>query len=390
MAEGRTEISDSATIFRRAPGVQFDGLYVHAPFCSGKCAYCDFYSVVAGQEVHRAFAERLAQEALAVGARVALPLRTVFIGGGTPTLLNAGLWRQILAALHEAFDLAALEEFTVEANPETLSPALLDVLTEGGVNRISIGAQSFDSRHLRTLGRRHSADQTARAVELARSAGLDNVSLDLIFAVPWQTLAEWDSDLGAALALSPQHISCYGLTYEPGTPISRQVASGELSACDEAVEAAMYECTIHRLTGAGYEHYEISNFALPGRRCLHNMLYWTGGQWLALGPGASGYAGGVRWKNAPDLDAYLSSEGGAPLAEVEQLDSDRSFGEQLMLRLRLIEGASLEWLERRLAPRRRGVIERFIQDGLLERTRSQLRLTRRGLLLADTVVTDLL
>ena len=384
------EPPDNVGILRRIAAASVAGLYVHVPFCARKCGYCDFYSVVAEADAHEAFTARLVDEMRRVGPLVNAPLQTVYVGGGTPTLLPDRPWDRILAALGEAFDLSAAREFTVEANPETVAGPLLQALVSGGVDRISIGAQSFHPRHLRTLDRRHEPQSVGRAVRLARECGVENVSLDLIFGVPGQTVEEWDADLDAALALGPEHLSCYGLTYEPQTPISRLAASGGLTRCDEAVEAAMYEHAIDRLSGAGSEHYEISNFARPGRRCLHNMLYWTNKDWVSLGPGGAGHVQGVRWKNVPDLDAYLDSAGAAPVQDVEELDADASFGEQLMLRLRLIEGAPLSWLAARVDGPRRAIIEQQIEAGLLERTPTHLRLTRRGLLLADAVVAELL
>ncbi|MDP6107049.1 MAG: radical SAM family heme chaperone HemW [Candidatus Brocadiia bacterium] len=387
---GSSEFPDSAAILRSAPPARARGIYVHVPFCARKCGYCDFYSVVADPSVRAAFADRLIEEARACGAEVADPVRTVFVGGGTPTILGADLWRRIIAALGDAFDLSKLEEFTVETNPETVAPPLLETLAAGSVNRINIGAQSFHSRHLITLERRHEPEHVARAVGLARRAGVENISLDLIFGIPGETPAEWNADLDSALSLSPSHVSCYGLTYEPETPISRRVASGAARPLGEGTEAAMHECAIERLKAAGFEHYEISNFARPGRRCIHNMLYWTSENVLALGPGAAGHVDGMRWKNAPDLAAYLRSSGGAPVSEVERLDPDRSLGERLMLGLRLIEGAPLEWIDAALDPGRRRIVEGLVAEGLLECTATHLRLTRRGLLVADGVVIELL
>ena len=367
-----------------------EGLYIHVPFCRRKCGYCDFYSVVAGGDEHRRFAARLIDEAHAASALARGPVRTVFVGGGTPTVLSGALWAQILGELRRAFDLSALDEFTFEANPETVDADLVQTLAACGADRLSIGAQSCHPRHLRTLDRAHDPESVRRAVSAAHACGIGNVSLDLIFGIPGEALDEWAADLDAALELAPSHLSCYGLTYEEGTLIARRVAQGRLRPCDEDTEAAMYEMAIRRLSAAGFEHYEVSNFARPGRRCLHNMLYWTNANWLGLGPAAASHVDGVRWKNAPDLMRYLESEGRAPVAEVEKLPPDASFGEQLMLRLRLIEGAPVDWLEPRLDDRRSAVIAGFEAEGLLERTPTHLRLTRRGLLVADTVVSELL
>jgi oxygen-independent coproporphyrinogen-3 oxidase len=304
-------------------------------------------------------------------------------------------------------------EFTIEANPETVDEELIDVLAGGGVNRLSIGAQSFDDRHLKMLQRLHEPAAVARSVELARAGGIGDINLDLIFGIPGQTLEEWEADLAAALALEPTHLSCYGLTYEPGTPLTARRDAGSIQPADEDLEAAMYEAAIDRLAAAGFEHYEISNWARPGHRCRHNLVYWTNGQWWPLGPGASGHAGGHesgqegahsggrggaggwRWRNVPDLAAYLASGPLPPICDVECLDADGRAGEQLMLGLRLVEGIELTRLDSLLAdgmrgPQRAAAIGSHIASGLLQRRDDHLRLTQRGLLLADTVLCDLI
>ena len=373
-----------------AGGRWVDGLYVHVPFCFRKCHYCDFYSIVDGPERQRAFAERLIEEMATLGAVIEPGVRTVFIGGGTPTLLGPDVWRQVLAGMARSFDLSGVVEFTVEANPETVTAELMAVLAAGGVNRLSIGAQSFDVRHLKTLERWHEVDNVARAVGAARAAGIDDVNLDLIFAIPGQSLDDWRADVEQAMALAPEHLSCYALTYEPDTPMTAKLRRALITRCDEQLEAAMFERTIEMMTDAGFEHYEVSNFARPGRRCRHNLMYWRSGNWLGLGPGAAGHIDGLRWLNLPNVGRYLSVRGGAPVQEVERLDDDGRIGEQLMMRLRLIDGVELDWLDRQMDARRAAVIAQHIGVGLLERTDSHLRLTRRGLLLGDSVAAELL
>ena len=387
---GVQDARDSAGLVGEAGGGQVDGLYVHVPFCFRKCHYCDFYSIVDRPERQRAFAERLIDEMTTLGALIGPGVRTVFVGGGTPTLLGPDVWRRVLAELARSFDLSGVVEFTVEANPETVTAELMTVLAAGGVNRISIGAQSFDVRHLKTLERWHEVDNVTRAVDAARAAGIDDVNLDLIFAIPGQLLDDWRADLRRALALEPVHLSCYALTYEPDTPMTVKLRQGLIGRCDEQLEATMYERTIEALAGAGFEHYEISNFARPGRRCEHNLVYWRSGNWLGLGPGAASHVDGLRWKNVPNVGRYLTVRGGAPVQEVERLDADGRFGEQLMMRLRLIDGVELDWLDRQLDARRGAVVEQHIGAGLLKRTDTHLRLTRRGLLLGDSVAAELL
>jgi oxygen-independent coproporphyrinogen-3 oxidase len=388
----------SAAILRRLakPGVA--GLYLHIPFCFHKCHYCDFYSLVDTHDRQAAFVERMIGEMHAVSPLISGQVRTIFVGGGTPTLLKPPLWQTLLKSLHEQFDLAALSEFTVEANPETVTPELMDVLASGGVNRVSIGGQTFNERHLKTLERWHDPRKVGEAVEMCRAAGIDNVNVDLIFAIPGQTLAEWQADLERVLELGTTHLSCYSLMFEPNTPLTKKLQMGVIDRADEDVEAAMFETTIDTLASAGFEHYEVSNFARrdarprKSNRCEHNLLYWQNENWLSIGPSGSAHVNGVRWKNVPHLGKYLASPAadGCPVQDVEQLDADASFGEQLMLRLRLLDGVELTWLEPRLDPRRRAAIEQQTSLGLLERTANALRLTRRGLMLCDSVVGELL
>ena len=373
------------------------GLYIHVPFCLHKCHYCDFYSLVeTGPESrHPAFTDRLIEEIRAARPWLGGPLETIFVGGGTPTLLAPALWDRLLAAIRADLNLQPDCEFTVEANPDALSAELLEVLAAGGVNRLSMGAQSFDPALLKVLERTHDPDNVRRCVELARAAGITNFNLDLIFGIPGQLLEGWATDLDAVLALEPAHLSCYCLTYEPNTPLAVKLRRGAIQRVDEDVEAAMYEATIDRLAGAGFEHYEISSWARPGRACRHNLLYWRNGSWWPLGPGAAGHVDGVRWKNAPRLGDYLRVRQLPPITGQEQLDEDGRIGETLMLGLRLLEGIGLDRLGALLAVGDRGelrrlAVERHTATGLLTQRDGRLRFTRAGLLLADTVLADLL
>ncbi|MBY0308928.1 MAG: coproporphyrinogen III oxidase family protein, partial [Phycisphaerales bacterium] len=324
-------------------------LYIHTPFCAHKCHYCDFYSFVdegkMGPDVQRAFVDRLAAElrALAPWAR-GEPLRTVFIGGGTPSLLRVELWRELLGVLDGAFDLSAiraateqgalvspaqsggapspaepeeggLPEFTVECNPESTTEELCGVMKAGGVTRVSLGAQSFVARHLKTLERWHDPDNVERSLERVRAAGIGRQSVDLIYAIPGQTLAEWESDLERALALGTTHLSCYNLTYEPQTQMTARMKRGEFVPVEEDLEASMFEAATRRLEAGGLARYEVSNYAAPGMESRHNLAYWLQEDWLAAGPSASGHVRGVRTKNVGNLRRYLegSEEGGTSL-----------------------------------------------------------------------------
>ncbi|MBL8990343.1 MAG: radical SAM family heme chaperone HemW [Phycisphaerae bacterium] len=391
-------------------------LYVHTPFCAHKCHYCDFYSFVDQRDQQGAFVERLieelqAQAPLAGGA----PLRTIFVGGGTPSLLRADLWRRLLAAMEGLFDLslirAGVGEFTVECNPESATAELLGVLRAGGVNRVSMGAQSFQERHLRTLERRHDPERVAAALELAEGAGIARRSIDLIYAVPGQTLGEWEADVRRALALGTTHLSCYNLTYEPNTAMTVRLKRGEFTPVDDDLEADMFELAGTLLAERGLERYEVSNYALGGigggHACAHNLAYWRQEAWLAAGPSASGHVwagagrrgGGHRWKNAPNLGAYLAqSDGGyAPVAEHEGPDPARAVRERIMTGVRLSEGldtaeitadaeAAVSGAGQRLAL----IAAELEADGWLTTAGGRWKVTPRGWLGADFVARRLM
>jgi oxygen-independent coproporphyrinogen-3 oxidase len=375
--------------------------YLHVPFCFHKCHYCDFYSIVDSQDRREPFTDRLIDELRVASPRFTEPLRAVFVGGGTPTLLLPDQWRRLLAAMAETLPGFPGAECTVEANPETVTAELLDVLATGGVNRISIGAQSFDPRHLATLERHHDPASVVRAVGLARASGIDRMSLDLIFGVPGQTLDDWRRDLDAVLALEPSHLSCYGLMYEPNTPLTKRRDLGRIEPIDPDVEAQMYETTCAVLAGAGLEHYEISNWARPGERCVHNLEYWHGSSWWAAGPSAVGQLrdadglGGWRWRNVPRLGDWLATGPWPPVVDVERIDPETARAEAFMLGLRLLDGMSVARIDALLtgdpeAPRRRAAIEAELAAGRLERAGEVIRLTAAGLLVADSVVGELL
>jgi oxygen-independent coproporphyrinogen-3 oxidase len=321
-------------------------LYLHVPFCFHKCHYCDFYSIVDSRGRQAPFAARLEREIDALAAwhagRGGGPLETIFIGGGTPTLLEIPHWDRILAAIGRSFDLSADLEFTVECNPETASAELFALLASGAVNRISIGAQSFDPHLLRVLERWHDPDNVGRAIQLARGAGIGRASLDLIFAIPGQTCQAWDADLRRALALDPDHLSCYCLTFEPGTAITQKRDMGRIVPTSDEVAAEMQEHCLRTLDAAGFARYEVSNFARPGEACRHNLAYWRQDQWLAAGPSASAHVGGHRWKVDPHLDRYLSAQDDlAPVTDHETPDPRRALAERLMTGLRIAEGVAV-------------------------------------------------
>jgi oxygen-independent coproporphyrinogen-3 oxidase len=372
------------------------GLYVHVPFCFHKCHYCDFYSFVDREGRSGDYLAQLERDVDWTLARVEGEIDTVFVGGGTPTLLTADELRAFTAQVRR-FPLAAGFEWTVEANPETIDLEKARVLAAAGVNRVSIGAQSFDPRHLKTLERWHDPANVARAAGFLREAGITNFNIDLIFGIPGQTLAEWREDLARALAIGPEHLSCYGLTYEQNTAMTKRLERGEFEPCDDALEAEMYEATVDTLAAAGFARYEVSNYARAGRECRHNLVYWRNEPWWAIGPSASGFVAGHRYKVVPRLGDWLAraagDDAGQPVVDHEAPDEARHASEALMIGLRLAEGIGAE-LERRaveIQPARAAVIAKAIADGLLERDAAagRLRFTRRGMLLANEVLTEL-
>ncbi len=371
-------------------------VYVHVPFCRSLCAYCDFYSVTADSRDMAPLVEALVSEVNQRAGACELAVETIYVGGGTPTVLPAPLLGRLLGLLAGLPRGDGALEFTVEANPATVTPETAETLAHAGVNRVSIGAQSFDQGELRTLGRTHLPADVAETVAACRRVGIDNISLDLIFAIPGQTVASWRASLEAALALEPQHISCYSLTYEEGTRLTGLRNSGRVQPIDEETDTCLFELTIELLTGAGFEHYEISNFARPGARCRHNLTYWLCRPYLGIGPAAAGLLGNMRYKNVADVAGYVAAiqAGQLPMVEQERRSVDELAREAAMLGLRLIEGLDrnrfradfghdpLEFFP--------DAVRRNVERGLVTVSDRSVRLTRQGLLLADDVVADFL
>jgi oxygen-independent coproporphyrinogen-3 oxidase len=365
-------------------------VYVHVPFCVVKCGYCDFTSYVPdGEDQLDVFLAMLDRE-LAL-ATVPQHPSSVFLGGGTPTFLDAERFARLFAILGRHIDLKGCPEVTVEANPESVTPEKAAIAAEAGVDRISIGAQSFAADALRFLDRAHDAERTARAFAIFRDAGFDNVSLDLMFGLPGQTLAQWDADLAAALRLRPDHLSCYNLTFEPGTKLHHEMTQGRVEPNDDRVDRAMFDHTRTVLHAAGFDAYEISNFAGRGGPCRHNDHYWLQGDYVGVGPSASSHRGGTRWTSFKPIDRWARSiaDGVPPVASAETLTRDEQAGEAIWLGLRRTAGVDLAAVEARVdVPLR----ERFAEPieagetaGLLEIVDGRLRLTPAGLIQADAV-----
>lgn len=376
------------------PSVDF-GVYLHVPFCRVRCGYCDFNTYTSG-ELRGArqdeYADTLLRE-IALGRDVLAaagevrPARTVFFGGGTPTLLPAGDLGRMLDGVRDAFGVADGAEVTVEANPDTVTRDAVRELASAGVTRMSIGMQSSVPHVLAALDRTHTPSNVRTAVDAARDAGLD-VSVDLIYGAPGETLADWEASLDAALALESDHISAYALIIEDGTKLARQIKRGEVPAPDDDLQADMYELADAKLAAAGFDWYEVSNWSRGERhRSRHNLAYWRGSDWWGFGPGAHSHVGGLRWWNVKHPAAYAQrlATGSSPAAGREQPDAASRALERVLLESRIREGLPVD----ALAPEARPAVAGLVADGLVEGAaaiRGRLVLTLKGRLLADAVV----
>jgi putative oxygen-independent coproporphyrinogen III oxidase len=376
------------------------GLYVHIPYCRAKCPYCDFNVHVVPRPPENRYVDALVAELARQAERPPFGgkrIATIYFGGGTPSLFAPRSIARILTACRGGFAVEPTAEISLEANPERVTAATLRGHRDAGINRLSFGIESFQSHVLRRLGRMQTTGETRIAVPAAREAGFGNVSLDLMFAVPGQSLADWTADLDLAVASGAEHLSAYNLTYEEGTPFDDLRRTGKLTPLADEVEAGMFEAARERLAGAGYRAYEISNFAKPGFESRHNRNYWRLGAYLGIGAGAHSHeprgAGARRWSNERDPERYMrrvAIEGGAVESE-ETLERAAAAGEFVFLHLRTAEGLDERSFESRfgatleeLFPATRALID----DRLLEHVEpSSVRLTRRGLLVADSVCT---
>ncbi|WP_067697236.1 radical SAM family heme chaperone HemW [Nocardia jejuensis] len=399
-----TKIADPATVdqpelvLRDFGGGPF-GIYIHVPFCATRCGYCDFNTYTAGElgtsASPQSWFEALRGELATAAARfeefpsAVPPVHTVFVGGGTPSLLGGDGLADVLTAIRDNFTLAPGAEVTTESNPESTSPAFFERLLEGGFTRVSLGMQSAAPHVLKVLDRTHTPGRAVAAAREARAAGFGHVNLDLIYGTPGERDADLDASLDAVLAAGVDHVSAYSLIVEDGTALARRVRRGELPAPDDDVLAARYERIDSRLEAAGLRWYEVSNWAADeDARCRHNLGYWDGGDWLGAGPGAHSHVGGVRWWNVKHPARYADrvALGGLPAAGWETLTEQEQYTERVMLKVRLRTGLLVQELD----ASGRAAAEGVIADGLAERIQGRLHLTDRGRLLADGVVRTLL
>ena len=358
------------------------GLYVHIPFCKKRCKYCDFFSTTR-LERQEAYVAALVKEIAARKDEAGEPIRTVYIGGGTPSTLAP----QNIARIVEAAGIEQAEEITMELNPGDATPAYMQALRNIGINRLSIGIQSFQDDLLTLIGRRHNAQQAINAVRMAQEAGFTNLSIDLMYALPTQTMAAWQADIDTALSLGVQHISSYGLIYEQGTALTKAVEDGTLDAIDEETENAMYDSLCERLKQAGFVHYEVSNFALPGYEAKHNSRYWDHTPYIGVGAGAHTYVPPVRSWNKEDLEAYIEGAvTGDGLRESETLSETDLYNERIMLGLRTNRG-----IVEPLSNHSREILADYVRKNLLRKTDDgRVVATQKGIHILNRIIEDLM
>ena len=359
-------------------------LYLHIPFCHRVCPYCSFYKHTPGNTSIGGFIEALASEAR---SRIGQPPRTVYLGGGTPSMLSPGHLERLLAALHDCAGFSQLEEVTLEANPATFDVRKARLLRDLGVTRVSLGIQSFTPHVLETLGREHSPEQAAESVTTLREAGIPQVNIDLMFSIPGQSESDWQETLARAVALSPDHISAYNLTYEEDTAFFESLLRGDMRA-DEDHDARFFHLAADFLTAHGFEHYETSNYARPGMRSSHNEGYWRGEDYLGLGPSAVSTLGGQRMKNLADTAGYITRirSLGHAIDEIEPLDAGSRRIELIAMGLRTMEGIPLDWLDAAARQRAAGLAD----EGLARIDGSRLVLAGRGRALVDPIAAELI
>lgn len=361
--------------------------YVHIPFCTQICYYCDFSKVFIKNQPVDAYLQALIREFESYKIE---QLRTLYIGGGTPTAISAEQLDYLLSHLTKNLDLSQLEEFTIEANPGDLTPDKIAVLEKSAVNRISLGVQTFNDKQLKRIGRSHNEAQIYESIDSLKGAGFDNISIDLIYALPGQTMADVKENVAKAIALDIPHLSLYSLILEHHTVFMNKMRRGKLNLPTEDLEADMFDYIIAKLESHGFEHYEISNFTKPNRESRHNLMYWDNAEYYGVGAGASGYVDGVRYRNRGPIQHYLKGVAqGNPRLEEEVLTKQEMMEEEFFLGLRKKEGVSISRFEEKFAEnfsnRYGDIVEKLTRDGLVQVSDGRLRMTKKGLFLGDTV-----
>lgn len=372
-------------------------LYIHVPFCRARCHFCAFYLQIYREDKVQQYLEALRREIHLYTADAFIrgrPVTTVYFGGGTPTALTAEQLDGIVDVIKERFSVVGDAEITVEAHPDTVMEQGLHALVSAGFTRISVGVQSLDDTELMRVGRRPGlGDSLHSAIALARSAGFQNINLDLMYGLPGQTLETWRKTVDEALALAPTHLSCYALMLEEGTRFHVDVQRRDVAEPDPDVPNSMQEIAISRLAAQGYHRYEISNFSQPGYVCRHNLRYWLGKAYLGLGPSAQSYVGASRFGNVEDLQSYCQSleRGEFPVAELESLDPNRARRERVVFGLRLTHGVDVKWMDALKGDERwTSTVAQLVHQGFLSEQEGYLKLTPQGCRLADSIAVELL
>jgi len=373
------------------------GLYIHIPFCASRCIYCNFYSTTSlklRQRYVDAVCREMEMRSLPPGPN-GESLNTIYLGGGTPSQLTPDQLRQLFLYINKVYSLPSnwedKLEVTIEMNPDDVTPAYAATLSQLGINRVSMGAQTFDDERLHFLHRRHTAGQVQQAVKILRDAGIHNISIDLMYGFPNETLDDWQRDIEAALSLNVEHISAYCLSIEEHTPLWKWIIENGEWRMDEELERQMYEMLIDKLTVAGYEHYEISNFAKPGYRSRHNSSYWNDTPYIGLGAAAHSYDGKRRQWNISNLTQYITdiNQGTIP-CEYEDIDEDTHYNDRITVALRTSDGLDLTTLSDRHRRYCMKEAQRFLDDGLLQWSDNRLSLTRKGLFVSDYIMSSLI
>lgn len=370
------------------------GIYIHIPFCKSRCIYCGFYSTTL-LDLRKKYINAVCREMELRKNYIREPFSTIYLGGGTPSLLDEAELIKLFLYINNVYDVDRNAEITMECNPDDITPEFTNMLSRLPINRVSMGAQTFADSRLRILHRRHSSDEVKHAVKLLREAGIKNISIDLMFGFPDESLSQWKEDISAALALNVEHISAYSLMYEEDTPLWKMLDTGKVKEIDEELSLTMFKELVCQLTDAGYEHYEISNFARPGYRSRHNSSYWHQVPYIGLGAAAHSFDLNSRQWNVADLKLYIEeiNNGIIPM-EREELDNDTTFNDIITTALRTSDGIDLNAMETRLGKRYRNTLisaaGKHIEQGLLEIRHDRLRLTAEGIFISDMVMSDLM
>lgn len=370
------------------------GIYIHIPFCKSRCIYCGFYSTTL-LDLRKKYINAVCREMELRKNYIREPFSTIYLGGGTPSLLDEAELTKLFLYINNVYDVDRNAEITMECNPDDITPEFTNMLSRLPINRVSMGAQTFADSRLRLLHRRHNSDEVKHAVKLLREAGIKNISIDLMFGFPDESLSQWKEDISAALALNVEHISAYSLMYEEDTPLWKMLDTGKVKEIDEELSLTMFKELVCQLTDAGYEHYEISNFARPGYRSRHNSNYWHQVPYIGLGAAAHSFDLNSRQWNVADLKLYIEeiNNGIIPM-EREELDNDTTFNDIITTALRTSDGINLNALETRLGKRYRNTLisaaGKHLEQGLLEIRHDRLRLTSEGIFISDMVMSDLM